>query len=396
MGSSALSPARLRRLHDVLAGQVDQGVLPGLVTVVSRHGETHVDGIGTLAYGGDTPMRPDTIFRVSSMTKPVVAAGAMILVDDGRLGLDDPVDDLLPELAGRRVLASLDGPLADTVPADRPITLRDLLTFRPGIGYLDGSPDQRPILAAMAERSIAVGPPQPAARPDGDEFLRRLGELPLMFQPGQRWQYHTAAEILGMLVERAAGRRLEAFLAERLFGPLGMVDTGFSVPPAKIHRLATAYLGDRPAGELTPYDLPDGQWAAPPAFQSGTDGLVSTADDFLAFGTMLLHHGRHDGEQVLSRRSVELMTSDQLAPGQAELSGFGLRGWGFGMSVVPDGDGVSTTSGQFGWAGGLGTAWYDHPAWDMVTILLTQRAAFPIGSSTHGDFCTLAYQAVDD
>ncbi|HEX3648583.1 MAG TPA: serine hydrolase domain-containing protein [Pseudonocardiaceae bacterium] len=396
MGSSTMSPARLRHLRDVLAGQVDRGVLPGLVTVVSRRGEAHIDGIGMLAYGDETPMAPDTIFRVSSMTKPVVAAAAMILVDDGRLHLDDPVDDLLPELADRRVLASLDGPLDDTVPVDRPITPRDLLTFRPGIGYLDGSPEERPILAAMAERSIAVGPPQPAARPNGDEFLRRLGELPLMFQPGRRWQYHTSAEVLGMLVERAAGRRLEAFLADRLFGPLGMVDTAFSVPPAKIDRLATAYLGDQEAGVLTTYDVPAGQWSTPPAFQSGTDGLVSTAADFLAFGTMMLHHGRHRGEQVLSERSVEQMTSDQLAPGQAELSGFGLRGWGFGMSVVPRGDGESTSSGQFGWAGGLGTAWYSHPAHDAVTILLTQRAAFPIGSSTHGDFCALAYQAIED
>jgi CubicO group peptidase (beta-lactamase class C family) len=384
-------------MHDVLAGQVDHGVLPGLVTVVSRHGEGEIDAIGTQAFGDGTPMRRDTIFRISSMTKPVVAAAAMILVEQCRLRLDDPVDPLLPELADRRVLASVDGPLEDTVPADRPITLRDLLTFRLGIGVLDGSPDERPILAAMAERSVAAGPPQPAARPDAEEFLRRLGELPLMFQPGQQWQYHTAAEVLGVLVARAAGQPLETFLRERLFDPLGMADTGFSVPADRIDRLASAYLGDRPAGDLTLYDAPDGQWATPPAFQSGTDGLVSTADDFLAFGTMLLRHGRYGGDQVLSRRSVELMTSDRLAPDQAERSGFpGLQGWGFGMSVTLLRDGVSTSPGQYGWSGGLGTGWYNDPAEDMVTILLTQRAVFPLHSTTHGDFFTLAYQAVDD
>ncbi|HEX5117510.1 MAG TPA: serine hydrolase domain-containing protein [Pseudonocardiaceae bacterium] len=397
MGSSGLSSARLRRMHDVLAGQVDQGVLPGLVTVVSRHGEAAVDAIGAQAFGG-TPMRRDTIFRISSMTKPVVAAAAMILVEECRLRLDDPVDPLLPELADRRVLVSVDGPLDDTVPAARPITLRDLLTFRPGIGLLmDELPDEPPILAAMTERSVAVGPPQPAAKPGDDEFLRRLGELPLMFQPGERWQYHTSAEVLGVLVARAAGQPLETFLRDRLFGPLGMVDTAFSVPADRIDRLAASYLGDLPAGDLMLWDAPDGQWATPPAFQSGTDGLVSTADDFLAFGTMLLRHGRHGGEQVLSRRSVELMTADQLAPGQAERSGFpDLQGWGFGMSVTLHRDAVSATPGQYGWAGGLGTGWYSDPAEDMVTILLTQRAVFPLPSPTYQDFFTLAYQAIDD
>jgi CubicO group peptidase (beta-lactamase class C family) len=357
----------------------------------------HVDSFGTLAHDDATPMGADTIFRVSSMTKPVVAVAAMILVEECRLRLDDPVDDLLPELASRRVLVSVDGPLVDTVPAARPITLRDLLTFRPGVGLLDGSPDERPILAALAERSVDVGPPGPAGRPDPDEFLRRLGELPLMFQPGERWQYHTAAELLGVLVERAAGQDLETFLRERLFGPLGMADTGFSVPKAEHHRFATAYLGDRAAGELTVYDRPDGQWAVPPAFRSGADGLVSTAGDFLAFARMLLGHGSYEGVRVLSRPSVELMTTDRLAPGQAEASGFpDLQGWGFGMSVTLRRDNVWAVPGQYGWAGGLGSGWFNDPAEDMITILLTQRAVFPLPSLPYQDFFTLAYQAVDD
>jgi CubicO group peptidase (beta-lactamase class C family) len=298
-------------------------------------------------------------------------------------------------------LASLDGPLDDTVPAERPITLRDLLTFRPGIGYLDGSPDERPILAAMAERSVAVGPPQPAGRPDGDEFLRRIGELPLMFQPGRRWQYHTSAEILGVLVERAAGRRLEAFLADRLFGPLGMVDTGFSVPPEQVHRLPPAYRVDLETGGLELFDHAEGgQWASRPKFLSGGGGLVSTAPDFLAFGTMLLRQGRYAGGRVLSRPSVQLMTTDQLTPEQKAVSGFypgyfDHQGWGFGVCVRTGRDSLSSTPGRFGWYGGLGTAWATDPAEDLVAILLTQRSEFPELSPVHQDFWTSVYQAID-
>jgi CubicO group peptidase (beta-lactamase class C family) len=384
-------------MHDVLAAHVDRGELPGLVTAVSRHGETHVDAIGTLAVADEVPMRPDTIFRISSTTKPIVAAAAMVLVEECRLRLADPVDDLLPELADRRVLRAVDGPLADTVAARRPISVRDLLTYRFGFGHLDGSPDDHPILAAAQERGVAPGPPGPGAKPDQDEYLRRLGELPLMYQPGERWQYHTAAEVLGVLVARAAGCSLGTFLRERVFEPLGMTDTAFSV--TEPDRFATSYLRDPASGELVVYDAAvGGQWATPPVFESGADGLVSTAADLLAFGAMMLGRGR---ARILSRPAIELMTTDHLTAAQKAVSGFfpgffANQGWGFGMSVVTRRDSLSWVPGRFGWDGGLGTGLFCDPKEDLVAVALTQLALFPVEPLAYQDCWTLAYQAIDD
>ncbi len=182
-------------------------------------------------------MRRDTIFRITSMTKPVTAAAAMILVEECKLRLDEPVDRLLPELADRKVLKRIDGPLDDTVPAHRPITVRDLLTFRMGFGLILGPQDKYPILKAASEQGIMVGPPKPPTLHAPDEWMRRFGTLPLMHQPGEKWLYNTASDVLGVLVARAAGQRLETFLRERIFEPLSMQDTDFSVPAEKLDRL---------------------------------------------------------------------------------------------------------------------------------------------------------------
>src|SRR5439155_25321799 len=222
MSNSGLSKARLGRMHDVMTGYVERGDVPGVVTLVSRRGEVHVDAIGTLAADGSTPMRRDTIFRISSMTKPITAAATMILVEECRLRLDEPVDRLLPELADRKVLKWLDGPLHDSVPAKRPITVRDLLTFRMGFGQMMALPDAYPILKAASELQIGMGPPNPAATPAPDEWMRRLGTLPLMHQPGEKWMYNTGSDVLGVLLARASGQPFETFLRERIFGPLGM------------------------------------------------------------------------------------------------------------------------------------------------------------------------------
>lgn len=395
MGTAPLSHDRLRRMHDVLAGHVERGGAPGIVTMVGRRGETHVDVIGTTAFDGGTPMRRDTIFRISSMTKPIVAAAAMILVEECRLRLDDAIDDLLPELADRQVLVAIDGPLAETVPAHRAITLRDLLTFRLGFGALFGSPEEFPILAAAAERGLVLAPPSPATMPDPDEYLRRLGELPLMHQPGEKWLYNTGSDVLGVLVARAAGQPLETFLRERLFDPLGMVDTGFSVPADRIDRLATSYLR-RPSGEIDVYDVPRGQWSSPPPFASGAGGLVSTLDDYMAFGAMM----SGGGGGILSRASVRLMTTDQLTQAQKANSGFApgyfdALGWGFGLAVVTGRDNLSASPGRFGWNGGLGTTWWTDPREELTGIMLTQVAQNPDWSALHRDFWTLVYQAVE-
>jgi len=186
MSTAGLSKARLARMHDVMAGYVERKEVPGLVTLVSRRGEVHVDLIGTQAFGENSPMRRDTIFRISSLTKPIIAVATLILAEECQLRLDEPVDALLPELAERRVLKRLDGELHDTVPASRSITVRDLLTFRMGFGQIMGPPDAYPILKAANEQQLGMGPPSPSLLPPPDEWIRRLGQLPLMHQPGEQ------------------------------------------------------------------------------------------------------------------------------------------------------------------------------------------------------------------
>jgi CubicO group peptidase (beta-lactamase class C family) len=402
MSIGGLSQVRLGRMHNVMAGYVERGDVPGIVTLVGRRGEVHVDAIGTLAAGGSNPMRRDTIFRISSMSKPITAAATMILVEECKLRLDDPVDRLLPELADRRVLKRLDGPVDDTVPANRPITVRDLLTFRMGFGIVMAPPDTYPIQQATSKLLLGQGPPNPSTPPPPDEWIRRLGTLPLMYQPGERWMYNTGSDVLSVLIARAAGQPLETFLRERLFEPLGMQDTGFGVPAATIDRLATGYRVDPETGALALADEAEGgQWSRPPAFPSGAGGLVSTVDDYLAFGQMMLNKGKHGNERLLSRPSVETMTTDHLMPEQ-KASGlvpgyWDSHGWGFGVSVVTRRDNPAAPIGQFGWDGGMGTCWTSDPQEEMVTILMTQRAwTSPSPPPVCLDFWTLAYQAIDD
>jgi len=403
MSTGGLSKARLGRMHEVMAGSVERGEVPGLVTLVSRRGEVHVDVIGTQSIEEPAPMRRDTIFRSSSMTKPITAAATMILVEECKLRLDEPVDRWLPELAERQVLKRLDGPLDDTLPAKRPITVRDLLTFRMGFGQMMAPPDAYPILSAANEQQIGMGPPSPSSMPAPDEWMRRLGRLPLMHQPGEQWMYNTGSDVLGVLIARVSGQPLETFLRERIFEPLEMRDTGFSVPEASLDRLATSYWTDPDSGKLAVYDeVEGGQWSREPAFPSGAGGLVSTIDDYLAFGQMMLSQGKHASSRILSRLSVELMTTDQLTSEQKALSGFvpgyfDSHGWGFGVSVVTRRDDIAAVPGRYGWDGGLGTSWYSDPREEMVTILMTQCAwTSPSPPDISLDFWTSAYQAIDD
>ena len=402
MSAGGLSTARLGRMHDVMVGHVERGAVPGMVSLVSRRDEVHVAAIGVKTIGDRDPIGRDTIFRIASMTKPVVAAAAMILVEECRLRLPEPVDRLLPELADRKVLKRLDGPLEETVPADRPITVRDLLTFCMGFGLIMAPPDTYPIQQAVAERQLmGLGPPKPATPLAPDEWMRRFGTLPLMGQPGEKWMYHTGSQVLGVLVARAAERPLEAFLRERLFEPLGMKDTAFSVPAAKLHRLASCYQTDPATGVLGLHDgVADSQWSRPPVFPDAGGGLVSTVDDYLAFGRMMLRKGMAGRERVLSRLSVEAMTTDQLTLEQKADADFFLgpgRGWGLGVSMVTRRDDVAAVPGRFGWDGGYGTSWASDPAEDMVGILMTQRLwDSPSPPGVYLDFWTSAYQAIDD
>ena len=366
-------------LHDTLAAYVGRGKYPGVVAAVVRDGREQFETLGVKSAGSNDHVERDTIFRIASMTKPVTAAATLMLVDDGKLRLDEPVDRLLPELAARRVLRRLESPLDDTVPAARPISVRDLLTFRLGFGLLLAPPGTYPIQHAMDELALGQGMPAPATPPAPDEWLRRLGTLPLMHQPGERWMYNTGADVLGVLVARAAGQPFDAFLRERLFEPLGMRDTDFSVPPSKRSRFVPSYLVDPKTGALTLYDTVDGQWSLRPAFPSGAGGLVSTAPDFLRFAAMLAAGGLAGDKRILRAASVKQMTTDALTPQNKAFGAlvpgyFDRHGWGFGLAVITAQDELGRSRGSYGWDGGLGSSWYNDPVTKTTGVLLTQRA----------------------
>ncbi|MFJ7365589.1 serine hydrolase domain-containing protein [Peribacillus frigoritolerans] len=401
------SEAGLRRLREVLTRHVESGKIPGLVALVSRYGETHVEAIGTMRHDGGAPMRRDTIFRIASTSKPVTMAAAMVLLDECRLRLDDPVEQWLPELADRRVLKRIDGPLDDTVPARRPITVRDLLTSTFGLG-MDITLLGTPIMGAIFEQGLTPDLPEPM--PEPDEWMRRLETLPLMHQPGERWQYHISNDLLGVLVARVTGQSFETFLRERIFEPLGMKDTGFHVPADKLDRLPPLYAPDPQTREFIVWDeAKGGRHSQPPAFQGGGGGLSSTVDDCHAYFQMLLNHGMHGKERILSRPAVQLMTTNRLTPEQQAVRNamasnnvhvsFGQGqhgGWGFGMAVrTYRGDYASI--GQFGWDGGAGTTTYADPDKQLVGILLTQVGmSTPDSARLIHDFWTMAYQAIED
>ena len=370
------------RLHQAMVARVDSGALPGLVAVVARGADVHTEVVGTLAFDDDRPMRRDTIFRITSMTKPILGAAAMLLVDEGRLALDEPVSRLLPELSDRRVLKRVDGPLEETVPARREITVEDLLTFRPGYGFIIVEPTTfnppYPVIRRAEELQLALAQPDPRTPIDPDEWIARFGTLPLMYQPGERWQYNAGSLVLGVLVARAAGQPLGAFLHARLFEPLGMRDTGFVMPVEKIDRLPVEYMTDFSTGKLSEVTItgPD-VWTVPPPFPSGAAGLLSTVDDYLAFAMLLLHRGVHKGRRLLSESSVKAMTSNHLMPDQIAGGGILLddQGWGYcvGVSVTPD---DLSAPGRYGWSGGYGTNWFNDPDRGLVAIVMTQVSDF--------------------
>jgi CubicO group peptidase (beta-lactamase class C family) len=400
MKTGGLSRERLLRLRKSMTGYVERGEVPGILTLVSRHGEVHVDAVGNKSLDAPEQVARDTIFRIASMSKPITAAATMILAEEGKLRLSDAVEKWLPELADRKVLKRIDAPLDETVSAHRPITVRDLLTLTMGFGLIFTPTSDYPILKAANEQQIGVvPPPQHQAKPNPDEWIRRLGTLPLMYQPGERWLYGTGFDVLSVLIARVSGQPLETFLRERIFEPLGMKDTSFSVPADKLDRLASCYFPNPTTGKLELFDgIKESQWSRPPTFPSGAYGLVSTLDDYLAFGQMMLNQGKRGSERILSRLSVEVMTTDQLTPEQKAVSSllpgfFDTRGWGFGVSVVTRRDDIASVPGRYGWDGSLGTSWFTDLKEDLVGIVLTQRT---IPLDIYRDFLTLAYQAIDD
>ncbi|MEW2417268.1 serine hydrolase domain-containing protein [Streptomyces sp. NPDC046866] len=373
-------------LREVLEPFVDGGAVPGAVGLVARDGRVEAAAVGAADAEGSAPMVRDSIFRIASLTKPVIAAAVMMLAEEGRFALTDPVGPWLPELASPVVVRTPDSPVDDVVPAARPITVADLLTFRAGIGF----PEDFALPAvALLRTELKQGPPQPQHVAAPEAWMKALSRIPLLHQPGEAWLYNTCSDILGVFIARVSGSSLPVFLEERIFEPLGMADTGFAVPAADLGRF-TSYYRAVPAGGdgagagggagagrgLGLVDAPDGQWSVPPAFPSGAGGLVSTADDLYAFHRMLLAGGALPGERgrLLAEDSVRRMTTDWLTPDQragAELFLEG-QGWGFGGSVDVEVRDPWNVPGRYGWMGGTGTAAHITPSTGSVAVLLTQ------------------------
>ena len=400
----------LAALDAVLARHASRGAVPGLVALVAHGGEVHVTTAGHLAAGDPRPIGRDAIFRIASLTKPVIGAAAMLLVQDGAMALGDPVERWLPELGARRVLRSYDAELSDTVPAARPVTVEDVLSFRLGFGSIF-TPQALPIHQAEAELGLkTLGPPWPPTPLTPDEWIAGLGRLPLLDQPGERWRYNTGATVAGVLIERVAGAPLAEVLGKRLFEPLGLRDTAFYVPAAKRSRFTSMYApaaaapvvgasaDDADDAGLVLIDRPDGWYAAPPALPDGAGGLVSTVDDLAAFAAMLAA----GGGGLLSPESVAQLLRDRTtARDRAENPWFFGEhlGWGLAMSVPAAGvDPRTVPAGLprgYGWEGGSGTAWRTDPATGLTGILLTQRLmTSPEPPEAVRDFWSAAYAAL--
>ena len=381
----------LAQVHKIAAGHVGDDRVPGLVALIARGGQVHAEVLGSLTIGGP-PVQRDSLFRIASITKPLTGVATLALAAEGLFRLDEPVDRLLPELANRQVLRRMDGPLDDTVPAHRAITIRDLLTFTLGFGMageMFAAAGPWPVMAAEQRLRLAtLGPPDLGNQPDPDTWMAGLGSLPLLAQPGERWFYNTGASVLGVLCARATGQPFGEVLRSRVFEPLGMRDTGFWT--TETGRLATAY--EPSAGGLRVWDEPAGIFSQPPPFGDGAAGLLSTADDLLAFSRMLLR----GGAPVLPADAAAEMTRDQLTPEQKSYGGLGpgffdAVSWGYSVSVVTAGE----RAGAFGWAGGFGSTWLADPARDLTVLVLTQRTFDgPGGHPLHDEVQAAAYAAV--
>ena len=383
------SASGLQAIGPALQGVVDAGDLSGFVTLVWRGGQVvQVDTVGRRDIAGDKPMTRDTLFRIASMTKPITSVAALMLLEEGRLKLDDPITRWAPEFSDMQVMKAADGPLDQTVPAEREITIEDLMTHRAGLAY--GFTSVGPIAQAH-EKALgpALGTPLTP-----DEWMKRLGELPLSYQPGARFHYSHATDVLGFIVARIEGKTLDQVLQDRVFGPLSMTDTAFHVPPEKLDRAARLYRINPKTDTME--EVPFPYYPAPPVFAAGGGGLVSTADDYLKFARLMLGKGEVDGVRLLKTGTVEMMTADRLTEAQKAIPFMGIpfwlgQGFGLGVSVITDpvkqawmGAG---NAGAFGWPGAFGTWWQADPQADMVLIYLIQNS-MPLGPEAAAQLAT--------
>jgi len=385
------SPQRLQRLSAALEHYVDSGQIAGSVTIVARHGKVaYLKAFGERDRASHSPMKVDSIFRIASQTKAIVTTAAMILQEQGKLLIQDPVSKYIPEFAHTTVAVPKDGGGYDVVPAERPITIRDLMTHTSGYDYGDGIAADRWKAAGiegyyLSNRDETIG-----------ELAAKMASLPASAQPGEKWIYGYSIDILGAVVEKAAGMPLDEFLERQIFQPLDMKDTYFFLPPAKRDRLATVYANVDGKLELAPEDGWNGQGKfvdGPRKCFSGGAGLVSTAMDYARFLQMILNDGELDGHRILGRKTVELMSVDHLHgipfnPGE---------GFGLGFDVLKDlgARGLPGSVGELGWGGAYHSEYWIDPVEDMVVVHLTQL--IPAGDvDDHAKVRTLVYQAIED
>lgn len=380
--------AKLAAVGPALQAFVDSGELAGIVTLASHRGEiVHLEALGWSDLETGARMRPDTLFRIASMTKPVTSAAALMLMEEGKLSLHDPVSRWVPELAEPAVLRDPAGPLDETTPARRAITVEDLLTHRSGIAY--GFFSEGPLRQAYED--VLGDPGMNRSTPDG--WLAALGSLPLAYQPGERFHYGHSTDVLGFLIGRIEGKPLRQVLQERIFGPLGMADTDFWLPHEKRSRLASLYRYSEETGRLAKVELE--MYDGPPAYTPGGGGLISTAGDYHRFARMLLGEGALDGVRLLRPETVRLMRTNRLTDAQRLVPFAGMplwrtNGFGLGLSIAEDpvdNPYACGAPGSMTWPGIFGTWWQADPVNDLVMIYLVQHQV-PVSADSGATIAT--------
>ena len=388
-----VSSDRLLRLDRTMQKYVDDRKLAGVVATLARGGDVfYNESFGLKSLESGVPMLHDTIFRIYSMTKPITSVSVMMLCEEGLLLLDDPIAKYIPDLGRMKVYAGSDesGPVVERL--ERPVTIRDLLTHTSGLSY--GIFDESPV------EKLYRGADLRPIDGDLDDMIDRLCQLPLAGQPGRAWRYSIATDVLGKLIEVVSGEPFDQFLSDHIFGPLGMEDTGFHVPDDQLDRLAAVYEPGS-GGTIRPINTPESsKFVGPVSFLSGGGGLVSTAADYMRFAQMMLHRGELNGERLLGRKTVELMTMNHLSDEALELGlldGMGGYGFGLGFAVMLEpAKAVRVGSiGEYNWGGAASTLFWIDPLEELIGILMTQfmpSGYYPIGPQ----FRMLAYQAIVD
>ncbi|TQE25707.1 class A beta-lactamase-related serine hydrolase [Streptomyces ipomoeae] len=392
-----LDPKILARLDEYLARQVDEGRLPGYLLSIARHGRVaHLTAYGRRDRKAQLPVESDTLWRIYSMTKPVTSVAALILVEEGKLSLTDPIARYLPEFAEPQVYESGEGPDTRTRPAGQPILVRHLMTHTSGLTF--GFYYNHPVDALYRDAGLET-----SVRPGANlaETCREYASLPLQFEPGTQWNYSVSTNVLGRIIEVVSGQALDEFFAERILGPLGMTDAGFQVTPEQAGRLAELY-GEQEDGSIEP--VPGLPLRSRPRFLSGSGGMVATARDYHRFAEFLRRRGELDGVRLLSPESVTAMTTNQL-PGDADIHSYGSPfhrqpgnvgvGFGLGVSVViaPAATESPSSQGTFGWTGAATTTFWVDPLRDLTVQFLTQVRRRS-SSSVYPELKRLVHEAV--